>query len=388
MPGLAQVTAALKRRARELADAAAPGAAQPSGPARLTETRAFGANPGALRMFSYVPADLPSGAPLVVVLHGCTQTAEGYVRGAGWATAADRYGFAVLAPEQTAENGSNRCFRWWEPEHVRRGSGEAASVRAMIEHMITTHRLDRSRVFVTGLSAGGAMTAAMLATYPEVFAAGAIIAGLPFGGAANLSQALGSMHHVSPRPAREWGDLVRAASPHRGPWPAVSVWHGAADHTVIPANASETVKQWTDLHGLTPADGRTEGSGAHAPLVWRDASGRAVVESRTLPGLGHGTPVAAAEGLGAAEQYFLEAGVSSTLEIARFWGLAPAADSATAEPPRSARERPNPRPADFQPGVARPYAPDPQPAPARPAAGGFSVEGVINDALRAAGLMR
>lgn len=373
MPGLAETTAALRRRAR--AFAAQP--ARPNGAPVLTELKRFGHNPGGLRAFAYAPDDLPSGAPLVVALHGCTQTAEGYVRGAGWVTAADRYGFAVLAPEQTTAENSNRCFNWWEPDDVRRGSGEVASVRAMIETMVVEHGLDRSRIFVTGLSAGGAMTAAMLAAYPEVFAGGAVIAGLPYGAAANLSQAFGTMFQSPPKPAREWGDAVRRASSHKGPWPRVSVWHGSADATVVPGNALETVKQWTDIHGLSVADGRPEGSGRLAPVVWRDATGAALVESHTLAGLGHGTPVSAAEGLGTVEAYFLEAGVSSTVEIARFWGLAPAnADAPQAEPPRP----------DWRPGVARPYAPEPQAAPSAHA--GFSVEGVINDALRAAGLMR
>ena len=103
--------------------------------------------------------------------------------------------------------------------------------------MIVDHGIDRRRVFVTGLSAGGAMTSVMLATYPDAFAAGAIIAGLPYGTATNVNEAFGSMGQVRARSAREWGDLVRAASPHKGPWPRVSVWHGGADPVVKSENA-------------------------------------------------------------------------------------------------------------------------------------------------------
>ena len=106
----------------------------------------------------------------------------------------------------------------------------------MVEKMIVDHGIDRRRVFVTGLSAGGAMTSVMLATYPEVFAAGAIIAGLPYGTATNVKEAFESMGQVRARSAREWGDLMRAASPHKGPWPRVSVWHGGADPVVKPKN--------------------------------------------------------------------------------------------------------------------------------------------------------
>ena len=97
------------------------------------------------------------------------------------------------------------------------------------------------------------MTSVMLATYPEVFAGGAVIAGLPFGIATNLREALDGMLQSPSRPADELGDLVRKASKHKGPWPKMSVWHGSADRTVNPANANEIVKQWLDLHGLPPA---------------------------------------------------------------------------------------------------------------------------------------
>src|ERR1700712_657657 len=98
----------------------------------LVEIGQFGTNPGALRMFAFVPEHLPSAPALVVVLHGCGQTAAGYDLGAGWATLATRYGFALLMPEQPASNNSNSCFNWFNPEDVARGSGEAASIRQMV----------------------------------------------------------------------------------------------------------------------------------------------------------------------------------------------------------------------------------------------------------------
>ena len=96
-----------------------------SGNQPLVETASFGTNPGDLRMFSFVPPDLPAKSGLVVVLHGCTQTAAGYDLGAGWSTLARQYGFALLMPEQKANN-ARLCFNWFEPERHQRGSGEAA----------------------------------------------------------------------------------------------------------------------------------------------------------------------------------------------------------------------------------------------------------------------
>src|ERR1700722_1138218 len=135
---------------------------------QLRETQNFGTNPGALRMFTYLPPNVSGEIPLVVVLHGCTQTAAGYDQGAGWSTLANRYGFALLFPEQQRANNPNGCFNWFQTGDIERGHGEALSIRQMIAKMVSDHAIDARRVFVTGLSAGGAMTSVMLATYPDV----------------------------------------------------------------------------------------------------------------------------------------------------------------------------------------------------------------------------
>lgn len=292
---------------------------------RLTEVTDFGSNPGELRMFAYVPPGLPAGAPLVVALHGCTQTAAGYDLGCGWSAMADRLGFAVLLPEQNRGNNSNLCFSWFEPENTRRDSGEALSVRQMVGWMLARHDLDADRVFVTGLSAGGAMTSVMLATYPEVFAGGAILAGLPYGAASSVGQAFEAMFHAPQRSAPERGDAVRRASHHRGPWPRVSVWQGDADRTVRPENAEEVLKQWLDLHGLDlDHPSLAEQRPGETYRQWASADGRIVVESHSLPGLEHGVPLHAGEGegqVGVAGPHLLDVGLSSTHAILAFWGL-------------------------------------------------------------------
>jgi poly(hydroxyalkanoate) depolymerase family esterase len=142
-----------------------------------------------LRMFTYLPSDITAQRPLLVVLHGCTQNAESYDRGAGWSTLADRFGFALLLPEQPRSNNPNGCFNWFQTGDIERGHDEPLSIRQMVAKMVSDHAIDPARVFVTGLSAGGAMTSVMLATYPDVFAGGAIIAGLPYGAANNVQQA-------------------------------------------------------------------------------------------------------------------------------------------------------------------------------------------------------
>jgi poly(hydroxyalkanoate) depolymerase family esterase len=290
----------------------------------LAETTGFGSNPGDLRMFSYVPANLQQPPGLVVVLHGCGQSAAGYDLGAGWSTLAKRYGFALLMPEQQLSNNGQGCFNWFNPEDTAREQGEACSIRQMIATMVGDHAIDEHRIFVTGLSAGGAMTSVMLATYPEVFAGGAIIAGLPFGVATNVREALNGMYQSPSRPAGELGDLVRSASNHQGPWPKLSVWHGSADRTVNPANANEIVKQWLDVHHL-PSAPMSEGTVDGYPRqVWWNADGETIVESYTITDMAHGTPLGLAdndERYGAQGAFLIEAGISSSYHIANFFGL-------------------------------------------------------------------
>lgn len=285
----------------------------------FVELSGFGPDPGALRMLAYLPQDLPQGAPLVVALHGCTQTAAGYAAGSGWTGLAKAGRFALLLPEQRQANNPNRCFNWFEPGDSRRGQGEVASIHSAIAHMVATRGIDRGRVFVTGLSAGGAMAANLLATYPEDFAAGAIIAGLPYGAASNMSEAFEAMATGKPRPAAEWAALVRAASPHRGPWPRIAIWQGDADTTVRPVNAEQLARQWAALHGTTGTPVES-GSAAHRALAWRNGRGEVVLELHSVAGMAHGVPLDAS-GIGQAGPYFLEAGISSTRAIAEFFGL-------------------------------------------------------------------
>lgn len=287
----------------------------PSG-ALLTEVP-FSPNPGNLRMYCYLPEHLKDGAPLVVTLHGCGQTANDYDQGAGWCALAEEAGFAVLAPEQKTANNPRTCFNWFNSEDITRGQGECASIAAMIAAIIDAKRLDRAKVFVTGLSAGGAMTSVMLATYPELFCGGAIIAGLPYGAAANLREAMDAMRSAPLRTPQQWGQVVRRASEFKGPWPKVSIWHGALDTTVNINNAQACVAQWADIHGLVLTSARQELVGGAVRMSWNQT-----LEVYTLPTLGHGTPIDSHD-VGNAAPFILEAGISSSRLIAQFWGLLP-----------------------------------------------------------------
>jgi poly(hydroxyalkanoate) depolymerase family esterase len=292
-------------------------------PTRLRELTGFGANPGNLRMFAYAPRDLPTKAPLVIALHGCTQTSAEYDHGTGWSSLADSLGFAVVYPQQQATNNPKNCFSWFLPGDTARGHGEARSIRDMVEHAIATFATDRRKVFVTGLSAGGAMASVLLATYPEVFAGGAIIAGLPFGCASNVQQAFEAMFTEEGQAAQALGDRVRAASRHRGPWPKISVWHGTDDPIVKPSNSEDIIRQWTNVHGLSESPSHQEFIESGTRRVWSDADGEALIEAFSISGMTHGVPLATTteESCGSAGAFFLDMGISSTHRIARFWRL-------------------------------------------------------------------
>jgi feruloyl esterase len=393
MAGLGETVADLARYRRWAA-----GGLKPDAPgarlATLVETKSFGANPGDLRMLSYAPDGLAPGAPLVVVLHGCTQSAQAYAEGAGWIELADRHGLVLLCPEQKAANNANRCFNWFQPENTARGAGEAASIRQMILQISADHAADPARVFVTGLSAGGAMTVVMLAAYPDVFAGGAVMAGLPYGAANSVQEAFGAMFQGRSRSPRAWGDLVRQASPHQGRWPKIAIWHGDADSTVRPGAAEEIAKQWTDVWGLdAKPDSATQSRGIRRS-VWKTADGVAAIQLNILAGMGHGAPIAAGgpDGCGRAGPYLLESGISSSVEVLRFWGLEAEAQL-RAELEVQPRAQTAPRPAQPQPRPAAAAKPHAQPhkvahLPLGPEKLVSGMEQVITKALTAAGLMK
>ncbi|MBY0611011.1 MAG: PHB depolymerase family esterase [Beijerinckiaceae bacterium] len=303
------------------------GKTKPASKPKLKEVATFGDNPGNLKMFKYVPRSVRPQPPLVLVLHGCTQNAADYDHYSGWSTLADKGGFTLLFAEQQKDNNANTCFNWFAPGDIARGKGEAASIHAMIERMARDHCIDRRRVFVSGLSAGGAMVNVMLATYPETFAGGAIIAGLPYGSAANVMEALNAMKSAPQKSEAEWGQRVRDASSHKGPWPMISIWHGEDDKTVALGNAKASASQWTNVHGLKPAVFREMKVNSRTTRrIWDDTGKRAAVELYTIKGLGHGTPLDPGGLFGAPSgtpgPFMLDAGISSTLETAKSWGLA------------------------------------------------------------------
>ena len=334
---------------------------------RLKRLKHHGANPGNLVGWYQAPEHTGRPVALVVALHGCTQTAAGYDAGSGWSKLADDFGFSVLFPEQSRQNNPNLCFNWFSESDSQCDGGEARSIREMIDGMISDHDVDPTRVFITGLSAGGAMANAMLTAYPEVFAGGAIIAGLPYGVASTIPEAFDRMRGHG-LPSRErLQQRHRSASTHAGRWPTISVWHGTADRTVDELNARAIVDQWKAVHGVADQPARSDVVDGNEHHTWTNESGLDAIELYRIGGMGHGTPIDTLSGYGTQSPYMLDVGISSTELIARNWGLTPSferrarPERATCTPiDKTKVERKNPN----------------------------NIQDVIESALRSAGLMK
>jgi poly(hydroxyalkanoate) depolymerase family esterase len=290
----------------------------------LVEVTSFGSNPGKLRMYSLVPAGLSGPSPLVVVLHGCTQTAAVYAALSGWNDLAVSRKVLLVYAEQPSSNNATKCFNWFLPELASRDKGEAASIEQMVDKMRADHSVDDARIFVTGLSAGGAMTAALLADYPDVFAAGALMAGIPAGCATSYGEGLDCMAGVDRTPAA-WGDLARAADPgHSGAWPRVVAFHGTKDQVVAYSNLQELADQWTNLHGAAATPTQTLTVKGQSVNVYKDGGGAEVVRTYTISGMSHGIavdPGTGAEQGGTAGAYSYSVGLWSSYYAAEFFGL-------------------------------------------------------------------
>ncbi|WP_207907224.1 extracellular catalytic domain type 1 short-chain-length polyhydroxyalkanoate depolymerase [Paucimonas lemoignei] len=290
----------------------------------LTQVSNFGTNPGNLQMFKHVPSGMPANAPLVVALHGCTQTAAAY-EASGWSALGNTHKFYVVYPQQQSGNNSNKCFNWFEPGDITRGQGEALSIKQMVDNMKANHSIDPSRVYVTGLSAGAFMTTVMAATYPDVFAGAAPIAGGPYKCATSMTSAFTCMSPGVDKTPAAWGDLARGGySGYNGPKPKISIWHGSSDYTVAPANQNETVEQFTNYHGIDQTPDVSDTVGGFPHKVYKSANGTPLVETYTITGMGHGTPVDPGTGAnqcGTAGAYILDVNVCSSYYIGQFFGI-------------------------------------------------------------------
>jgi poly(hydroxyalkanoate) depolymerase family esterase len=210
----------------------------------------FGVNPGNLSMFVHIPkTSTKKLKPLVVVLHGCTQTANNVAQLTGWDKIADSNDFVVMYPQQKSINNPQLCFNWFRLEDQSKGSGECESIYEMIRYSFDHLNVHPDSVYVTGLSAGAGMTMIMLATHPETFQAGASFAGPPFQlakGTADLAKVVASKE--SPITDTLVNRVLDQNPEYKFEYPKLYVFQGTADKVVKPYNAKMIVAQWIGVH--------------------------------------------------------------------------------------------------------------------------------------------
>ncbi|MGZ5198173.1 MAG: extracellular catalytic domain type 1 short-chain-length polyhydroxyalkanoate depolymerase [Telluria sp.] len=259
-----------------------------------------------------VPASSPR--PLIVMLHGCTQNPDDFAAGTAMNALAEEHGCLVLYPEQSATANASRCWNWFEASHQGRDEGEPSLLAGMTQEVVETWQADPKRVYVAGLSAGGAMAAILAQAYPELYAAAGVHSGLPVGSARDLITGLAAMKKAPSRSARTAGKHSRRVP--------VIVFHGDRDSIVHPGHGDAVLRQFLHpapgaradvLHRHEERADQANGRG-YTRTAMLDRSGRSVAEYWELHGAGHSW-----SGGSPAGTYTDPAGPNASAEMLRFF---------------------------------------------------------------------
>lgn len=256
----------------------------------------FGSNPGNLSLFYYAPKNAKPGSPMVAVLHGCSQGAAAVAELTGWNKLADEYGFYVMYPQQHFPNNPSHCFNWFKKNEIEKGNGECESIKQMVDYMVKKFAIDQQKIFITGLSAGAAMSVVMIATQPQMFKAAAIFAGGPYKPGSNIFTSSGTMIWGVNKTPEEWKELVWRENPaFKGKYPKVIVYHGNKDPVVNIRNAKELIEQWTCLHKTDTVPSYTDslylGKRDIVRLAYNDKDHNESVVFYAINEMGHAIPV-------------------------------------------------------------------------------------------------
>ncbi len=266
------------------------------------------------------------------MLHGCTQDPATFAAATLMNDAADRHGFVVVYPGQDRGSNPQGCWNWFLPEHQQRGAGEPAAIVRIVGDLVadkTRCAIDPGRVFVAGLSSGGAMAAILAACYPELFAAVAVHSGLAYRSASDVASAFQAMSRGAERADADGRAVHAAMGDHYRPVPSIVI-HGSADSTVAPANAIQLLRQSMGANHLAaPQRGQhdvahptsswrahVDGGHAYTRSQWLDESGTLMHELLEVEGLGHAWSGGAAGG-----SFTDPRGPSATEAICTFFSL-------------------------------------------------------------------
>jgi len=283
----------------------------------------------------YVPAQVGAAPPpLVVMLHGCTQSADDFAAGTRMNRLADEHGFLVVYPEQATSANPSKCWNWFKAQDQVRDAGEPSLIAGIVREVAARHGVDRRRIFVAGLSAGAAMAVILGETYPELFAGVGAHSGLPYRSAHDIPSAMAAMKGgrsgiASLRSAPRADFTPRSKIAQAVP---TIVFHGDRDHTVQQANGIEIAKQARHAHAATAANlamrdstehGTSPGGRNFSRTLHADAAGRVCVEAWTVHDAGHAWAGGSASG-----SYTDASGPDASAEMVRFFLALPSAGSA------------------------------------------------------------
>jgi poly(hydroxyalkanoate) depolymerase family esterase len=252
---------------------------------------------GSLQYQGYIPSSYKSGTavPLVVALHGCTQTADVFRQLTRWDTLAEAKGFIVVFPQQSQNNNQLKCWNFFQPAHMQRGSGEPSLIAGITNYVQQHYTVDSHRIYVNGLSAGGAMSSVMAATYPDIYAAAGIGSGCEY---ASTAACAGSK---SADPTQAGKQAYQAMGQYHRPMPVIA-FEGDQDTTVPPINEQQLVQQWQVTNDLaddgaangsvpTAASGsksdRSAGGSNFTTTSYADGGGGELIQSWLVAGMGH-----------------------------------------------------------------------------------------------------
>ncbi len=236
----------------------------------------------------YVPSGYKGQeVPLIVMLHGCTQNPDDFAAGTHMNTLAETLTFLVAYPAQDSGANMQGCWNWFKAADQQRGRGEPSIIAGITCEVLGEYHVDPGRVYVAGMSAGGAMAAIMGATYPDLYAAIGVHSGLAPGAADDLPSAFSAMQGGGPATPRR--DVPTGEPPRTVP---AILFHGDHDRTVNPRNADHLLAHYrattsTPAPQATTSRGQVPGGHAYTRATYHDAGGRAIVELWTVHGLGH-----------------------------------------------------------------------------------------------------
>lgn len=277
----------------------------------------FGDNPGDLTASYFHPTKQTKS--LVVFLHGCVQQGETLAKQSGFVALAKQYNFTLLLPQQSKNNNVTSCFNWFSEQDSDKDQGEVLSIKNMILTLKAQSEFDH--VFIAGLSAGGAMTSALLVHYPELFSAGAVIAGLPYPCANNLAKAISCMRNGPSQSSIELASLAKQDNEAVKKWPRLIVITGSKDKVVSPKNSHSLALQWSKLSETSLKPSKTSPVG-YQQTLWQGNEGSPQVKLVEISEMGHGLGVNSSyKNRDASADFLFESSLDSAKSIVDFWSV-------------------------------------------------------------------